>query len=94
MNAETDTHLKNLQREVAQLREDFAKLGETLKATGRHGRAEANNMARESLANLEMNATRAVEDVAREIEGNPLKSVLTAFGIGVLTGLLVSPRHR
>ncbi len=89
--AEAD--LESLQAELKQLRTDFAKLNETMRDLVRHGSAEAVSRARESGEKLWGEAKRHASTVTGEIEEKPITAAITAFGLGVVLGMLFSSRR-
>lgn len=88
----TDTDVQALQAELKQLRADFASLTETLRDLVRNTGAEAAAKARESGERVWSEAKKHVDTVTREIEDKPLTSAATAFGIGMVLGLLFGRR--
>jgi ElaB/YqjD/DUF883 family membrane-anchored ribosome-binding protein len=93
MKSEMDMDIKELRDELIQLRKDFAKLTDTLEATAKHGAAEAKEKVRETVSGLRGEAEDAAERLSHKIEANPIQGALSAFGIGVVLGLLLSPRR-
>ena len=93
MASDMDMDIKALREELIQLRKDFAKLTDTLEETARHGAAEAKEKVRETYDSLKSEATGAAEKLSHKIETNPVQGALSAFGIGLVLGLLLSPRR-
>lgn len=93
MSSATDSDLEALQAEIKKLRGDFASLNETVRDLLRHGGADALGKARESGERVWSEARRRVEGVAAEIEEKPVTSAVTAFGIGIVLGMLFSSRR-
>ncbi len=93
MSSSTDTDIHALQTEIKQLRADFASLSETLRDVIRHGGAEAVGKARESGEKVWGEAKRRVQGVTEEIEEKPVTAAVTAFGIGIVLGMLFSGRR-
>ncbi|HKT17859.1 MAG TPA: hypothetical protein VJR47_07450 [Stellaceae bacterium] len=93
MSSATDSDLEALQAEIKRLRADFASLNETVRDLLRHGSADAVGKARESGERVWNEARRRVEGVTAEIEEKPVTSAVTAFGIGIVLGLLFSGRR-
>lgn len=89
----TAEDLKTLRAELANLRADLGRIGETLKDVVKHGRAEAVGTAHEAAEKLQDEIGRRTERLSREIEQKPLTAVFTAFGLGVLLGLLFGGRR-
>ncbi len=90
--ATSDSDVQALQTELKQLRTDFASLTETLGSLVRNTSAEAAAKAREAGEKVWEGAKKRVSTVAEEIEERPLTAAATAFGIGVVIGLLFSRR--
>jgi len=78
-----------LQAEIKQLRTDFAKLAETMHdiAAGDGQQLQA------STEKVWTEVKRHAGNVGREIEEKPIASALTAFGAGILLGLLLNRRR-
>lgn len=93
MTTGTDADIKALQAEIKELRADFAKVTETLRDLVRHGGAEAGAKARESGEKLWDEARKHVLGVTHEIEEKPMTAAVTAFGIGVVLGMLFCGRR-
>lgn len=89
----TAEDLKTLRAELANLRADLGRISETLKDVARHGRDEAVGKAREAADTLRDEIGQRTERLSREIEQQPLTAVFTAFGLGVLLGLLFGGRR-
>lgn len=92
MNQTTETDIEALKAEMKKLRDDFAKIAELLKATARHGSADAAEMIREKAEQHWSEAKNTAQNVFKEMEDRPVQSALTIFGIGVVLGLLVGRR--
>lgn len=92
MTAATDTDIQALQTDLRQLRADFASLTETMRDLVRHSGTEAAAKARESGEKVWAEAKKHVDTVSHEIEEKPLTAAATAFGIGVVLGLLFARR--
>jgi ElaB/YqjD/DUF883 family membrane-anchored ribosome-binding protein len=85
--------IKALQDEIRQLRRDLSDIAATLRDTVQHGREEVVERARESGEHVQHKATKAAQDAIHEIEEKPLSSALTAFGVGLVMGLLMHGRR-
>lgn len=92
MSQTTETDIEALKAEMKKLRDDFAKIAELLKATARHGSADAADMIRDKAERHWNDAKNTAQNVFREMEERPVQSALSIFGIGVLLGLLVGRR--
>ena len=93
MSSATDNDFEALQAEMKKLRADFANLNETVRDLIRHGSADAAGKARESSERVWNEARRRFEGVTAGIEEKPVASAVTAFGIGIVLGLLFSGRR-
>ena len=93
MAGETEADIRKLQDEIARLRAEFAGLSETLKDTVRHGTGEAAAKAREAGDKAWQEAKAKLGQVNKEIEEKPLAATLTAFGVGLVLGLIFSGRR-
>lgn len=82
----TAEDLKTLRAELANLRADLGRISETLKDVVKHGRDEAAEKLQDEIG-------RRTERLSREIEQKPLTAVFTAFGLGVLLGMLFGGRR-
>lgn len=89
----TAEDLNTLRAELANLRADLGRISDTLKDVVRHGRDEAVGKAAETAEKLQDEIGRRTERLSREIEQNPLTAVFTAFGLGVVLGLLFGGRR-
>src|SRR5579862_4437776 len=93
MSTTTEADFEALQAELKQLRGDLARLNETVRDFVRHGSAEAVNRARESGEKLWGEAKKRASTVTDEIEEKPITAAITAFGLGVVLGMLFSNRR-
>ena len=89
----TQADVETLQAEIKKLREDFASLSETLRDVLRHGSTETIAKARESGERLWGEARKHARGLTDEIEEKPVIAALTAFGVGIVLGMLFSHRH-
>lgn len=89
----TADDLKTLRAEMANLRADLGKIGETLKSFGRHSGEEAAEKAGDMAEKLRAEIERKSQRLAEGIEQKPLTSVLAAFGVGMILGMLFHGRR-
>ena len=82
-----------LQAEIKQLRTDFAKLAETMHDIAGNGVVGEGQQLQASTEKVWTEVKRHAENVGREIEEKPVASALTAFGAGILLGLLLNRRR-
>lgn len=88
-----EADLKTLRAEMAQLRDDLAKISGTMQDAMRHGGAEAMQKAQDSARHAQERAKRTAENVVEEIEERPVTAALAAFGAGMVLGMLFSARR-
>lgn len=93
MTTATEADVNELQSEIKQLRADFAKVTETLQNLLRHGGAEAVGKAQDTAEKLWAEARSKAQGLTAEIEEKPVTAALTAFGIGVVLGMLFCGRR-
>jgi ElaB/YqjD/DUF883 family membrane-anchored ribosome-binding protein len=93
MAESTAEDLRTLRAELANLRADLGRISDTLKDTVRHGRDEAVGKAHDAAEKLQDEIGRRTQRLSQEIEQKPLTAVFTAFGLGIVLGLLFR-RHR
>ena len=82
-----------LQTEIKQLRSDFVKLAETMHDIAGNGVIGEGQQLAASTEKVWTEVTRHAGNVSREIEEKPVASALTAFGAGILLGLLLNRRR-
>lgn len=85
--------LKKLQAELAQLREDVAKVAATLGDAVRHGASQAFGHGKGRADALHDDLRERVESITDHIEEKPVASALTSFVIGLVLGVLVGGRR-
>lgn len=73
----------DLADDVAALKRDLAHLIENVKKTGK---GTANDVYR----NIAAESERSIKAVSRQVEEQPLMSLLIAFGVGLVGGRLLS----
>ncbi|KPJ95903.1 MAG: hypothetical protein AMJ55_02890 [Gammaproteobacteria bacterium SG8_15] len=97
-NEDISNELKKLKADIADLRSDVASLVKTLKDAGVEQGQEAYDRAYERARQTGEAVRARAEDVyetfGKEVEERPLTSVLTAFGVGFVVGMLLDHRHR
>jgi ElaB/YqjD/DUF883 family membrane-anchored ribosome-binding protein len=93
MASATETDIQALQEQLQQLRGDFAALSGTLKDLARHGIGEAAQRASIPGERAWAEVKRQADVVSQEIEERPIASALTAFGVGLVLGVLVNSRR-
>jgi ElaB/YqjD/DUF883 family membrane-anchored ribosome-binding protein len=93
MGVKDETDLEPLLGEFKQLRADFAKLTTILEQTVRQAGAEAAQRARATGDYVWSETQSAADQVGQKIKEQPLAAAGTAFGIGLLFGLLFGSRR-
>jgi ElaB/YqjD/DUF883 family membrane-anchored ribosome-binding protein len=91
MNARDDVTNKDmeaLRHEMAQLRNDFSAMTRTLKDLAGDAGSEAYARMQEGAEQARQRAERAANQVSHSIEERPFTSVLVAFAVGLLMGIL------
>ncbi len=86
----TESDLKALRAELAQLRTDLTGITETLQSLARHGVDDFKRKARNSTENLQDEISRHAETITKQIEEKPVAASAVSFVVGLLLGLLVS----
>ncbi len=92
MDGNKQANVSDLQAEMAQLREDLAKVTDTLKHMASGEAQAAYGRVRSAAEEAQARATKTAEAVGNEISDRPFTSVATAFGAGILLGMLFSRR--
>ncbi len=77
-----------LRQELAQLRTDFSVMTKTLKGMAGDARTEAYAKVRDGADKARVQAGKAADQVSTSIEERPFTSVLVAFAVGMLMGVL------
>lgn len=97
MSSAVDSDIAKLQAEIRQLREDFSAVAGTLRDLARHGNASAQEElagAKHSTDRLWAEAKEKAENLAGEVERQPLGAAIAAFLAGIVLGLLFTARHK
>lgn len=96
-NEDISNELKKLKSDIADLRSDVASLVRTLKDAGleqgQQAYDQAYERARQAGESVRARAEDAYDAFGKEVESRPLTSVLTAFGVGFVVGMLLDHRH-
>lgn len=93
MSDQPNTDIAALQTEMKQLRTDFAKIAGTMRDIASNSVAGAGQQVQASTDKVWTEVKRQVQSAGREIEERPIAAALTAFGAGVLMGLLLNARR-
>lgn len=92
MDGQSQASINDLQAEIGQLRADLGKIADTLKTIVSDEAREGYARVRGAAAEAQARAARTTEAVGHEISDRPFTSVATAFGAGILLGLLFGRR--
>ena len=79
--------------DLAALKEDIARLTETIRGLVQHQARAAGSRVAEAVSEATDRARAASGDIEAKVERNPLTAVLVAFGIGMSIGLLSRSRR-
>ena len=90
--SETESDVRALSGELKQLRAEFAKLAQLLETTARNATSDAAQAARETGERAWSEIKSQADDLAQRIEARPVTAAATAFGVGVVLGLLFGRR--
>jgi len=93
MSTPTENDIAALAAEMKQLRGDFIKIAELLQTTARHAGDDAMARARATGEQAWNEAKAKTGDFIQLIENRPVASTATAFGIGMLIGMLMHGRR-
>jgi ElaB/YqjD/DUF883 family membrane-anchored ribosome-binding protein len=91
MNAREDVANKDIEAlrvEMQQMRNDFSSMARTIKDIAGDAGTDAYARMREGAEKARERAEHAAETVTHSIEDRPFTSVLVAFAIGLLMGLV------
>lgn len=89
MAAQNSEEVQALKDDLQTLRQDFAKLTESLKKSVREDVSAGADTARASAAQFQDRAREATRGLEAEVAARPLTSVAAAFGVGFLLGKLL-----
>lgn len=91
MNLRDDAAAKEaeaLRQDIDRLREDFAQMGKTMKAFANEVGSDAVAKMRDASGQAKVRAGQAADAVSQTIEERPLVSLLSAFVVGLILGIL------
>ncbi len=89
----TEADVKHLRADMAKLNKDLSSIGDTLKNLLRDGKREAVDGLSDAGERVRDEVKRRAQSVTKEIEEKPVAAALTAFGIGLVLGLLFGHRR-
>ncbi len=87
-----DAEYETLRKELDQLRSDLGTLTQTLKGIATDEGSAAYDKVRQSAQKAQAQASQAIGAVGTEIGERPFTSMVTAFSIGLVIGMLFSHR--
>lgn len=85
-SSETDA----IKKDMEQLRSDIAALAEAVKRSGQQRAQAGVDAAREKFDEVRLEAAGQAEHCSNQIRQRPFTSVLSAFGVGLLIGKIIS----
>jgi ElaB/YqjD/DUF883 family membrane-anchored ribosome-binding protein len=88
----TESDVRALSDELKQLREEFASIARLLESAARNAGTEAAQAARATGERAWKEVRRGADELTSRIEARPVTSAATAFGIGIILGLLFGRR--
>ena len=89
----TESDVRALSDELKQLRDEFTKLGKLLESAARNAGSEAAQAARATGERAWSEVRRSADELTSRIESRPVTAAATAFGVGVILGLLFGGRR-
>jgi ElaB/YqjD/DUF883 family membrane-anchored ribosome-binding protein len=93
MSQATEADIQALVSELKNLRSDFARIGEILKDTARHGGADAADRVRGQAERGWTTARSKAQTLVDEMEERPFGTAMVVFIAGLLLGLIVGGRR-
>src|SRR5438876_8527523 len=84
----TESDVRALSDELKQLRDEFTRLGKLLESAARNAGNEAAQAARTTGERAWSEVRRSADELTSRIESRPVTAAATAFGVGVILGLL------
>lgn len=92
MDAKTESAGESLQAEMRQLRADLSKIEGTLKAIVAERADATYGHVRDTARKAAAQASHVTESLENEIRARPITNVATAFGVGIVLGMLFGRR--
>jgi len=89
----TESDVRALSDELKQLRDEFTRLGKLLESAARNAGTEAAQAARATGERAWSEVRRSADELASRIESRPVTATATAFGVGVILGLMFGGRR-
>ena len=93
MNTGADIDLKKLQGELAQLRDDVAKIASAVRTSLVNDSSEILSGAKECAEDVQKTIKRKLHTVTDQIEERPIASALTSFAVGLILGMVFTGRQ-
>jgi ElaB/YqjD/DUF883 family membrane-anchored ribosome-binding protein len=89
----TESDVRALSDELKQLREEFTRIARLLESAAKNAGNEAAQAARATGERAWSEVRRGADELQSRIEARPVTSAATAFGIGIVLGLLFGGRR-
>jgi ElaB/YqjD/DUF883 family membrane-anchored ribosome-binding protein len=89
----TESDVRVLSDELKQLREEFTRIARLLESAARNAGTEAAQAARATGERAWSEVRKGADELQSRIESRPVTSAATAFGVGVILGLLFAGRR-
>ena len=91
--SDTESDVQALSGELQALRAEFVRLGQLLESTARNAGNEAAQAARATGERAWTEVKRGADELTQRIESRPVTAAATAFGVGMILGLLFGGRR-
>ena len=89
MTTNTEKELKELREEFAALKEEFSKIGHTVSQVARSASDEGRDRLRDAAEHSRQRARQTWGAFEQEVEERPMTSLAVALGIGFILGKLL-----
>lgn len=83
---------EQLRAEMEKLRADVSSLNKAVHEVVSSWSADAKDAAKRSAAKVEAKAKESLDAVAHQVEERPITTLATAFGVGIVLGLILNRR--
>lgn len=87
------SEVENLRAEIRQLQVDLAGLAESLRGVVRAGKAEAAGRVSDTAEKAWTEVKDIADGLAKQVEQKPITTLVSAFSIGMLLGMLFTGRR-
>jgi len=89
----SDLDTKSLLAELQQLRADFGRVADSLRVILQQRGSETLGKAHDAADKVWDEARKQADTVVREIESRPVAAAVSAFGLGMMLGMLFGSRR-